>query len=524
MAESSRGSRASSAERCEINLPSEDEDEKWVEEIERNMDCNIPSKHDISDSGDSAAGSIPDKMETRNYSVKRGCEGEISSECEDSFTTVVSKRHKRLRKGASAGPAASNPVNRGTDDDLEVLITSSKMLPKQIAMAKLLRAEGIGGILKVKFKGAYKVLIQFSLKTQAEKLLQCKAFNSEDIRSQWANHANTYGIIRRIDVDIEEEELLKEFNISQKVLSIRRLNRLNDDGQWVKSEVIRICFKESFLPSFVHAYDCRFEVEPFIFPVSQCSGCWKFGHRVKVCPTRKIVCPKCGKDHPNCQTSTYTCINCKGPHMALNKSCPVFKKEKLLREIMSDNHCTYKKALELHQDKVRRNLHKQSTEQVQNVMKNNTQGHTPYRDALLSDKNQDTPEMIDEIQEYASKCPSPLLVPSATAAHVHRRQKRKRKEKKENGESELELQEELHIPRIQEHDNTERGTREKRKDRGNRLKEIMRKVKDILFSSSTFESKVKSVVNYLVEQILSFVVEVFKGGDILSLVSMFNHG
>lgn len=92
----------------------------------------------------------------------------------------------------------------------------------------------------------------------------------------------------------------------------------------------------------------RIKVEPFIFPVSQCSRCWKLGHSIKTCPSNKVVCPKCGAHHANCETKSFKCVNCSGCHMALSRSCPLYIKEKRLREIMAKFNCTYKKAMAMY--------------------------------------------------------------------------------------------------------------------------------------------------------------------------------
>lgn len=94
--------------------------------------------------------------------------------------------------------------------------------------------------------------------------------------------------------------------------------------------------------------ELRIKVEPYIFPVSQCSRCWKLGHTMKRYPSNKIVCQKCTENHANCNTTTYKCVNCKGQHMSLLRSCPVYVKEKKLRELMSEYNCTYRRALTLY--------------------------------------------------------------------------------------------------------------------------------------------------------------------------------
>lgn len=61
--------------------------------------------------------------------------------------------------------------------------------------------------------------------------------------------------------------------------------------------------------------------------------------------TEVVICPKCGNKHTNCQIKVYKCVNCSGNHMALSKNCPIYKKEKRIRELMSEFNCTYQKAL-----------------------------------------------------------------------------------------------------------------------------------------------------------------------------------
>ena len=65
-----------------------------------------------------------------------------------------------------------------------------------------------------------------------------------------------------------------------------------------------------------------------------------------MCPSKNVICPKCGAHHENCDTLSFSCVNCKGNHISLSKSCPAYKKERRLREIMSEFGRTYRKALE----------------------------------------------------------------------------------------------------------------------------------------------------------------------------------
>ncbi|KAF9793574.1 hypothetical protein SFRURICE_007501 [Spodoptera frugiperda] len=275
-------------------------------------------------------------------------------EDEEGFITVRKDKKRLLRRPSMSSNCSENNEStfKSTNEKIIVCVTSKEVLPKPFGMAKLLRSENIKNILKIQYKNPYKILIQFEDRKDAECLIKCSKFQSLDYRCQFIEEINlSYGVVKQIDLDIEEKEILESIESEKEVVSAKRLRRQSESGEWIQSETIRICFKSSALPPYLLIYGCRFKVEPYTFPVSQCSGCWRFGHLIKSCPTKKLLCPKCGGNHSNCETITFTCINCKGPHMSMNKSCPMFKKEKAIRKIMCEEHCTYRRALTIYLNK-----------------------------------------------------------------------------------------------------------------------------------------------------------------------------
>ncbi|XP_047038165.1 uncharacterized protein LOC124643288 [Helicoverpa zea] len=241
-------------------------------------------------------------------------------------------------------------------DKVEVYISWNEELPKQFALAKLLKQEGIKDINKVKYINKFRVRIEFSSNLSAFKLEQCKSFVDKGWRFQRAMEKNySYGVIKDVDMDISDEEILKRIVCPNAVplVSARRLNKRNRDkntneGTWLKSEAIQLCFKGPSIPAYIYVDELRINVDPYIFPVTQCTRCWKFGHSMKTCTSNKIVCPKCGENHANCETISFKCVNCKGSHMALTKTCPEFLKEKKIRDLMAEFNCTYRKALSIY--------------------------------------------------------------------------------------------------------------------------------------------------------------------------------
>ncbi|XP_047543265.1 uncharacterized protein LOC125075603 [Vanessa atalanta] len=287
--------------------------------------------------------------QTRCAEKRKDREEDYNSD--DGFITITRRRSKRLLRSDSATHKnLSNDVMSTNSERIhEICMTSLNEFPKQMAMARMLRNENITGIVGIKYKSPYKIFIRFKSELDADKLLNCKKFEEMNYRvRKTLENRTSYGLIKGVDLDMTEKELLDILECEYEIQSVKRLKRMNENGKWVDSESIRMCFKSTTLPQYVVAYGCRMQVSPFVFPVTQCSGCWKFGHSLKFCPTKKMTCPKCGSSkHSNCEMVNLKCLNCKGSHFVLDKACPFFLKEKEIRLIMSKGNITYKKALQV---------------------------------------------------------------------------------------------------------------------------------------------------------------------------------
>lgn len=256
------------------------------------------------------------------------------------------------RRGKTIALSEENQeFSRRAEEKIEVSLNSYKeKLPKQIALARILKTEKIMNITNVKYLNPYKVLLRFSSEEDAEKLIQCKYFMNQGYRCQKTYEVNmSYGVIRDIETELTETDILENLSSDIQILNVKRLQRFDlIENLWKNSESVRLCFKGSLLPTYILTHNTRIKVTPYVFPVSQCTKCWKFGHTKRVCPSRKIICPKCTGPHENCESTTYRCPNCSGKHMALAKSCPLYLKEKKLREIMAEYNCSYKKAISVY--------------------------------------------------------------------------------------------------------------------------------------------------------------------------------
>ncbi|XP_045783306.1 uncharacterized protein LOC123879569 [Maniola jurtina] len=244
----------------------------------------------------------------------------------------------------------NNGDGRIPEEKIEISVTSKEPLPKQFAFAHLLTTYKIPNILRVRYLNAYKLHIQFQTEEDLQKLLEC-----ENIRNRGWNFQRTlevgvsYAILRNVELDLTESDILDSITSTAELIAVKRLNRRGDDGLgWVVSETVRLCFKGSSVPAYVYVHGVRTRIDTYTFPVTQCTNCWKYGHPKKVCPKKKRVCPKCTENHENCEATKFYCVNCKGNHMSLNKECPIYAKEKRIREIMAEFNCTYKRALTIY--------------------------------------------------------------------------------------------------------------------------------------------------------------------------------
>lgn len=269
-------------------------------------------------------------------SVKGKREREIDS------TEVWTQYHRNSKKKATRRESS-----KPSQSTYQICVTCKDKLPKQFTLAKLLKKHDIA-VSRVKYVNQFKLLFTFEDEMSAEKFLLCNEFKELGWNRQKTWEVGvSYGIIKNIELELSEKDLLEVIYSTVDIVSAKRLSRRNDQG-WTPSETMRLGFYGPQIPSHVYLFELSIKVDPYVFPVTQCSRCWRFGHMVKMCPSIKIICPKCGGHHANCDTNSFKCVNCSGKHISLDKACPVYVREKRIRELMSEYSCTYQKALEMY--------------------------------------------------------------------------------------------------------------------------------------------------------------------------------
>lgn len=418
----------------------------------------------------------------RAYKRAASTEGE-----EGEWVTVESKKKTNCNSSDSLGH----------EELCEVTISGKENLPKQIGLAKILRETGIQGIIKVTYKSPYKVVLRFSNYEKSISLMECQGIRDRGwICRRSGDILYSYGLIRYIEMELSNEEIMNTLESSVEIIAVKRLKRKDESGNFIDSETVRICFKGPTSPPYVKAYGCRMKVEPFTFPVTQCSKCWRYGHIRNNCSRKTQICPKCGGEHENCETTNVKCINCKGGHMALVKSlCPVFKREKNIREVMARNQCTYKMALKKVGGYVRYGT-KTNYQREVNLL-------TPEVSEItesVTEKVHDTSCTPREVS-YAEVVKTPSKTERRTVNTVHRLKK-----PDDKGKSSINNNQFQWIPSFD--CGTQEENKNKKKERFE-LRVVISRLKEIMCSDMEFEMKMTAVLKYLVEEVIRWLKENF---------------
>lgn len=504
--------------------------ESGEDEDGSDMEILLNCEKDCDKSLDPKITQVEIHKENEKRSPEKRKEREDDCNDDDDFITVSRRKPKRFIRSNSAELQNKLRVDLEKKDDEinnfanhEVCVTSLENIPKQMAFARLLRSENIKNVTRIKYKSFNKVLIQFQNKEDATKLMECQKFKDMGWRCQLINEMSlSYGVVKGVDLELKEQEIMDILECTTEIISVKRLRRVNSENKWVDCESIRVCFKSNNLPSHIYAYDCRLTVEPYVFPVTQCSGCWQFGHVVKYCPLKKKICPKCGGNHENCDTSNISCLNCKGNHFVLDKKCPLFLKEKDIRNIMSTEQVPYRKALQLLLDKQREDAISQNLLQKSPPTTSPLNESQTYSSVLINSLQNRSPETSTHIAQEKEE--RELQLKQNTTKKSPEEKETKRTQGKKN---------QFLADKSTEKDNfdsfpTQTVEKDNQKDEELlerfEFKKFLIKMKRIFTSDGTFEEKLLLLFRNIYEELKKIVLSCLLKGNWLDKIINFING
>ena len=151
------------------------------------------------------------------------------------------------------------------------------------------------------------------------------------------------GIIFGVSLDDTDEEVKEAIG----ALSVRRLMKREGEGR-VPTTTVVFDVGGDQLPEFVYVGCMRKRVKLYIPNPMRCFKCQAFGHTSTRCNATKAKCARCGGAHgyEQCdKIDTPTCPNCKGPHSAGYRGCPVYQQTQEILEIKVTGRLSYAAAV-----------------------------------------------------------------------------------------------------------------------------------------------------------------------------------
>lgn len=186
------------------------------------------------------------------------------------------------------------------------------------------------------------------------------------------NKTTVKGIIRFVDIEFSEDDLVNNMFINVRgcnILNARRMNRRVKNGNdisYIPTTTVCLTLTGSVLPKEVVIYGLVFAVYPYLLPVIQCYNCYRFGHTKKLC-RGKQRCGRCGQTpHPN-NGCDIKCVHCNsGEHIATDRNCPEYSRQKRIKELMSFDNKTFYEANESIPPIIRQRKNEQEAFYLQN--------------------------------------------------------------------------------------------------------------------------------------------------------------
>jgi len=272
----------------------------------------------------------------------------------------------------------------------------------------------VGKLICKKYKNIFyicktrsRVEVNFKNHLEANKLL-----NDSDIKD---NNLKAYNpgfrlsrreLIKSIDEDISEEEILEIIESEFKVLKIRRLNRRNrdpskkeEDSKWVANKSVVLTFSGQILSSKMYINRIKIKMDPYmILPVIY-YNCFKVGHT----NTNNAKCSMCAelKHNGSCTSNIPTCSNCKDDHIFTNKNCPVYCREYEVRRLMAYENISMGDAGKLVFPEIQKNIRTRT----KNFPHLQDKLFTPYNEVIKGQKRQQ-PHTKDKASRFykSEKC------------------------------------------------------------------------------------------------------------------------
>ncbi|KAL9694448.1 hypothetical protein quinque_013733 [Culex quinquefasciatus] len=194
-------------------------------------------------------------------------------------------------------------------------IDFGKEIPTQpAAVGKLLHGAGFDRCEEITKIGRFRYKVDLKSGEDFTRLSKLNLTSANLKFFMPASQTETICFVRNVPLDFGDEEMKEQMEC--------------------EFPITKVTVQGKEVPRAIKIYGCGFRAELYIFPVKQCSLCWKFGHTKKVC-RGEAACQNCGAvDCTDECPNQARCRNCKKGHGAADRNCPERTRRKAIVQEM----------------------------------------------------------------------------------------------------------------------------------------------------------------------------------------------
>lgn len=212
-----------------------------------------------------------------------------------------------------------------------------------------------------RFESIYKInkkkaRVTFLSATDANNVIKMAALRVNDIKAMIPRFfAEKIGVIYDVPLDMTNETISKAISSSVEIKAIERMKRfsgkINGKDTFMNTTSIKIRFLGDRLPESVRIHGACRRVKKMRESVLQCYRCYKFGHSKTNCGSQQQICRSCAQElleNHNCEEKK--CGNCGSSHDMTNRNCPEYKKQAVIKELVTEKRVSFWEAAEMVKD------------------------------------------------------------------------------------------------------------------------------------------------------------------------------